>query len=412
MSDSALPDEWEVRYVDSLGNVRGGKRLPKGRSLTTVPTPHPYLRVTDMREGGVDLSKIIYVPEDVAPTIRSYRIFRDDLFISVAGTLGVVGRVPAELDGANLTENADRITAISCDIDYLMYSLLSESIQREIDTIRTVGAQPKLALGRIKRFEIRLPKERAEQQRISTALREIDTLITNLWRLITKKQAIKQGMMQELLTGRTRFPGFTEMWSRGRTLAELCQRSSGYWGSDQPTSESDVRVRIIRAGDISAEGLLVGWIDRYLRQEEWKKAACRADDVVITASGNGLGKTYYVHDVNRLAASNFVKILRPRTGVSGEYIRYLLQSGPAQRKLVEHTATSAYPNLLPSFYTDPWCDLPPLAEQIAIGQALRSVDHVVDCLKVQLNKARAIKQGMMQELLTGRTRLPVEEVVA
>jgi type I restriction enzyme S subunit len=328
--------------------------------------------------------------------------------MSIAATVGrpiITGFDTCIHDGFVSFEKIDGI-----DRELLFHIL--KGIEHEWSSSGQTGSQSNVNTTIVSRREVAFPTNRREQKKISSALSDADELIDGINRLITKKQAIKQGMMQELLTGRTRFPGFTEMWSRGRTLAELCQRSSGYWGSDQPTSESDVRVRIIRAGDISAEGLLVGWIDRYLRQEEWKKAACRADDVVITASGNGLGKTYYVHDVNRLAASNFVKILRPRTGVSGEYIRYLLQSGPAQRKLVEHTATSAYPNLLPSFYTDPWCDLPPLAEQIAIGQALRSVDHVVDCLKVQLNKARAIKQGMMQELLTGRTRLPVEEVVA
>ena len=95
-----------------------------------------------MRPGTVSLSDIKFVPESVFQAIKRYRIFHDDIFISVAGTLGIVGKVPPELDGANLTENADRITDIRCSRDFLLYVLMSPMIQNAIDSIRTVGAQP------------------------------------------------------------------------------------------------------------------------------------------------------------------------------------------------------------------------------------------------------------------------------
>lgn len=291
MSVSSLSDAWESRTVGSLGSVRGGKRLPKGQLLVTAPTPHPYIRVTDMRQGGVDLSGIRYVPEEVAPAIRSYRIFQEDVFISVAGTLGIVGRVPSQANGANLTENADRITSITCDIDYLMYSLQSEPIQSEIDAIRTVGAQPKLALGRIKQFEITLPRDRAEQRRISVALRQVDENIGVLECVINKKEAIKHGIMQQLLTGKTRLFGFTGPWRRSLSVQDAAEKKSGFWGSDSSGVSSVIRADVIRAGDISPDGLLIGAACRFLTPGEWKRAACREGDVVITASGNGLGKT-------------------------------------------------------------------------------------------------------------------------
>src|ERR1019366_20343 len=105
-----IPEDWEVTRVDQIANVKGGKRLPLGRSLTERKTPHPYIRVSDMANGTVTIDAVLFVPEDVFPSIRNYRIFKDDLYISVAGTLGLIGRVPLELDGANLTENADKIT--------------------------------------------------------------------------------------------------------------------------------------------------------------------------------------------------------------------------------------------------------------------------------------------------------------
>jgi type I restriction enzyme S subunit len=88
-----VPDDWTATTIDSVSFVTSGKRLPLGSSLTDRETPHPYIRVIDMRPGTVSLDDIKYVPIDVFPTIKSYRIFKKDIFISVAGTLGIVGKV-------------------------------------------------------------------------------------------------------------------------------------------------------------------------------------------------------------------------------------------------------------------------------------------------------------------------------
>ena len=152
-----IPEDWEVKTIDQVSFVTSGKRLPLGSSLVTQPTPHPYVRVTDMRPGTVELSEIKYVPEDVFPAIKRYRIYCEDIFISVAGSLGIVGKVPRELHGANLTENADRITNITCSQDFLLYVLGSPLIQNTIDSIQTVGAQPKLALTRIRKLKVPHP---------------------------------------------------------------------------------------------------------------------------------------------------------------------------------------------------------------------------------------------------------------
>lgn len=195
-----IPEDWDVKTIDQIGFVTSGKRLPLGSSLVEHPTPHPYVRVTDMRLGTVSLAEIKFVPESVFPAIKRYRIYCDDIFISVAGSLGIVGKVPKELDGANLTENADRITKITCSQDYLLHVLMSPLIQNTIDSIQTVGAQPKLALTRIRKFAIPLPPL-PEQRAIAEALGDVDGLLGGLERLIAKKRDLKQAAMQQLLTG-------------------------------------------------------------------------------------------------------------------------------------------------------------------------------------------------------------------
>ncbi|MFF0817586.1 restriction endonuclease subunit S [Rhodococcus sp. NPDC003318] len=419
MSDvTALTDDWEIRTIGSLGSVRGGKRLPKGRSLTQTPTAHPYIRVTDMQQGRVDISELRFVPEDVAPLIRAYRIFKNDIFISVAGTLGIVGRVPADLDGANLTENADRITSITCDVDYLMYSLLGEPIQNEIDSIRTVGAQPKLALGRIKQFEIPIPMSRSEQSRIAQTLRDTDDLIATLERLIAKKQAIKQGKMQQLLTGRTRLPGFTAPWTV-RSLGSVgkCIRGVGYEpGVDLSTVDRPFTVRLLRANNVQ-DGLIeldgLQYVhERRVRSDQILK---RGDIVVCMANGSRalVGKSaLFDHSSDpRYTFGAFMGAFRViGKEASPIYVAGLLKTHAFRSWLDVILSGSSINNLRPGDVEGFTCPMPSFEEQGAISQVLSDGDTELLSLRSRLAKARAIKTGMMQQLLTGRTRLQVEAV--
>ncbi|WMX17025.1 restriction endonuclease subunit S [Aureispira sp. CCB-E] len=199
-----IPVDWEVRLASDIAEVRSGKRLPKGNALQDTETSQPYIRVADMFNGGVELKNIKYVPESVSLQISNYRIYKDDIFISVAGTLGICGMIPLILDGANLTENANRFTNIQCDKKFLLYILLSPLIQNLINSSKTLGAQPKLALVRIRNFAIPLPPTLKEQRAIAETLSNMDQEIQTLQTKKEKYQAIKQGMMQELLTGKTR----------------------------------------------------------------------------------------------------------------------------------------------------------------------------------------------------------------
>lgn len=198
-----IPKSWEVVKIEDIAEVKGGKRLPKGESLVEHKTSHPYIRVADMCMGGIQTDKILYVPEHVFPTISRYTISKDDLFISVAGTLGIVGSVPIELDGANLTENADKLTNISIDKSFLLQILLSPIVQDAVQREQTNNAQPKLALTRIKTFEIPKPPFE-EQSKISNILSSVDEKLEVLSEKKTHYQELKQGLMQQLLTGKIR----------------------------------------------------------------------------------------------------------------------------------------------------------------------------------------------------------------
>ena len=152
-----IPDSWEWTRLSTIAKILGGKRIPAGRKLTTENTGHVYIRVSDMKDGTVIQKGLLYVPEDVFDSISKYIIKKEDVFITVAGTIGRIGRIPPELDGANLTENADRLVFSSLNQDWMIFLLQSPFIQNQIAEVTTKVGQPKLAIARIEKLLIPLP---------------------------------------------------------------------------------------------------------------------------------------------------------------------------------------------------------------------------------------------------------------
>ena len=174
-----IPENWCWCRLGTIAAVLGGKRIPAGRKLTECNTGHVYIRVSDMTDGGVSTDRLLYVPEDIYPSISRYIINKTDVFITVAGTIGRVGKIPDELDGANLTENADRLVLAGVNQDWLIKVLQSGLIQKQIAAATTQVGQPKLAIARIERFLIPLPPL-AEQHRIVQRIEELFPLIKGL----------------------------------------------------------------------------------------------------------------------------------------------------------------------------------------------------------------------------------------
>ena len=167
-----IPEGWKWVRIGEFASVLGGKRIPVGRKLSTSNTGHIYIRVSDMKDGSVIKDGLLYVPDDVFPSISKYVINKEDIYITVAGTIGRVGKIPPELDGANLTENADRLVFPVVSQDWLIWCLQSSLIQGQIADATTKVGQPKLAIKRIQEMVIALPPL-AEQKRIVAKIEEL-----------------------------------------------------------------------------------------------------------------------------------------------------------------------------------------------------------------------------------------------
>ena len=132
-----------------------------------------------MKNGSINTNDLKYVPLDVIESIKRYTISKDDIYITVAGTIGDVGTVPLELDGANLTENADKLVFSIIDKEWLFWALSSPFIKKQIRDVTTKVGQPKLAINKIEELVLPLPPL-AVQHRIVKKIEEVFTVIGSL----------------------------------------------------------------------------------------------------------------------------------------------------------------------------------------------------------------------------------------
>ena len=204
-----IPETWEWCTLGNIISVKGGKRVPKGYKLLDEPTPYIYIRVTNMKNGTIEKNNIKYIDSKVHEQIKNYTIGKDDLYITVAGTIGKVGVVPDYFDGMNLTENANKLTDISINKSFLKYALMSDYIQSQLLDKTTQVAQPKLAIKRIISTKIAIPPLN-EQKRIVNKINKLNPLINEydankkkLDKLNSKfPEKLKNSILQEAIQGK------------------------------------------------------------------------------------------------------------------------------------------------------------------------------------------------------------------
>jgi type I restriction enzyme S subunit len=204
---SAGGDDWTETTIGSVCVVKGGKRLPKGTPWAVNPTAHPYIRATDFRDGRIDTSNLVYVPEEVWPVVSRYVVQAGDVLITIAGTIGAVALTPETHIGANLTENAALIRPIGKSLDslFLHLWLFSDGAQRQISDLTIGTTQQKLGLFRIESIEIQLPPI-DEQKRIVEIVSSMDVLIQSTEQAVMNANALRSGLLSELLSGEHEIP--------------------------------------------------------------------------------------------------------------------------------------------------------------------------------------------------------------
>ena len=203
-----LPKDWSINNVASIGQVKGGKRLPYGHGYSSQETCFRYLRVTDFYGKPYCAGRLEPLDEATFNILSRYEIQPGDAFVSIAGSIGYFGvhsPVDAESYRVILTENAARIVLnSSIHPDYFALAMNSETSQKQVEAEKgTGGGVPKLALFRVEQILIPTP-DYGEQQEIVKRAKSFSIRIANERLKLDKMKAQKQGLMDDLLTGRVR----------------------------------------------------------------------------------------------------------------------------------------------------------------------------------------------------------------
>lgn len=172
-------NEWRKVKLGEIAKIKGGKRLPKGTSLQTKKNSHPYIRIKDMTSlKNIELNQNFeYVPDEIFKNIKNYLVNKNDIILSIVGTIGLINKIGSSLNGANLTENCVKITIKDNIItDYLYYYLISIKGQKEIKKGVVGAVQPKLPIKNIEKIKIKYPFLNI-QKKISKFLSDIDEKI-------------------------------------------------------------------------------------------------------------------------------------------------------------------------------------------------------------------------------------------
>ncbi|WP_417679446.1 restriction endonuclease subunit S [Roseibium sp.] len=282
---------------------------------------------------------------------------------------------------------------------FLYYYLQSQKGEFERiaigSTIKTIG------LPYFKEFQVPLPPLK-EQQAIAEALSDADALIEGLERLIAKKRLIKQGAMQDLLTAKRRLPGFSGKWETKR-LAEIGQVKTGLTYS--PKNVSSYGTLVLRSSNIQNDRLAFAdnvFVDLGVSDE----ATVRTGDLLICVRNGSrqlIGKTAMIDQrADGMAFGAFMSAYRSELN---DYLVWCFQSSVIQKQVAEHLGATI--NQITN-KTLKAIEVPlPLddEERKAISLVLTDMDAEIQALEIRFEKARQVKEGMMQNLLTGRIRL-------
>ena len=257
----------------------------------------------------------------------------------------------------------------------------------------------------IRNFSVPMPSP-PEQRAIAETLSDVDELLRSLDRLIAKKRDLKQAAMQQLLTGQTRLPGFSGEWEV-KLLGECILSRPDYGINAAAVSYSDKLPSYIRITDITDHGRFCPAPRVSVNAASSNQYYLSLGDVVFARTGASVGKSYlYSPQDGALVFAGFLIRVRPNPEL-------LVPSF-----LAAYTTTKSYwnwvrlmsmrsgqPGINGNEYAQLPLFLPPLSEQTAIASVLSEMDTELAALEQRREKTRALKQGMMQELLTGRTRL-------
>jgi type I restriction enzyme S subunit len=402
-----IPEDWNAESLDQIadpkrpicyGIVQVGRFSNNGITVLAIKNLNGDY-VTNLHRCSLKIEKA-YARSRVRP---------GDVLVSVKGTVGRIGLVPPHFSG-NISRDLARIALTDSDVPAFWYQLLQSAMaQRRLEATTVGTTRMELSIGPLKQVKMPRPSKE-EQYAIATVLRDADSLLGALDRLIVKKRDLKQAAMQQLLTGQARLPGFTGEWEV-TTLGDLGSTFGGLTGKTKADFGEGLG-RYIPFMNIMTN--VVVDCDAF---EQVKISPGETQNRVVKGDllFNGSSETpeevamcaLLAADVQDVFLNSFCFGFRFQDGAEadGLFLAYYLRSNAGRELMKSLAQGSTRYNLSKVALLKSPLRLPALPEQVAIASVLTDMDAELTALEQRLAKTCDLKQAMMQELLTGETRL-------
>ena len=409
-----IPTGWDVCTLETLYNITSSKRVFQSQWRKSGIPFYRAREIAVMSEGK-------NAPEDLYIDTNLYDLYtrqygsikKDDVLITGVGTLGKV-YVVKEKDRFYFKDGniiwlqtkggfSSQYLKYQYDMPVLINQVFGNAGGSTVATYTITNA---------KVTKVPVPPLE-EQNRIAEALSDVDGMIFSLEKLIAKKKAVKQGAMQELLTGKNRLPGFTGEWDRHK-LGEYvdCVRGVSYNGSnDVFGSESNQTIRLLRSNNIQDAKFDSNDVQYIRRNIVRDNQILKTYDIMICMANGSkqlVGKNcIFTEALNeKYTFGAFMSCLRAKKADTNmNYMFDLLNSTQYWNNIALLLSGSSINNLRPDNILEMEFKFPSIAEQAAIASILSDMDNEIEALEQKLEKTRQVKQGMMQQLLTGKIRL-------
>lgn len=370
------------------------------------------IRTGNLEGQKLNLSEVKYVTREFHQKNRKSRVSAGDILIARHGSSGQAVVVPGDIEDANsLNIVIIQIDRKQADYNFVAYMINSPVIRKQVLEATAGSTQGVINTASIAKLSLKLPRL-PEQKSIAEVLIDVDGNISALEKLIAKKRDIKQATMQQLLTGKTRPPGFSGDWQ----IKKLFEVS---WYQEGPGVRAyqftNRGIKLLNGTNIFKGKLNLENTQRFishdLAQGQYKHFLADEGDIVIASSGISIDRfdekvaTVGKQDLPMCMNTSTIRFKANSQMLKSDYLFHFL-TGPTFKAQIGKMATgSAQLNFGPSHLNKVEIGLPPIPEQLEVSGILTALDNENRLLEQKLEKLKLLKQGMMQELLTGRIRL-------
>lgn len=411
-----IPQDWEVKQLSEIGIFSKGKGVRKDESQSGEI---PCIRYGEIYTHHNNYVKKFnsFISSEVSENAKKIKN-GDILFAGSGETKEEIGKCIAFINDFEAFAGGDIVILSPKDSNslFLGYILNTSLINKQKSSKGQGDAVVHISANSLASILLPIPPKE-EQKAIAKALSDMDELISSLEKLISKKDAIKQGTMQQLLTGKKRLSGFSGEWEE-KSLEEISKTFTKQTGFDYSASIKPNLIQKSSKGYIpfiqnkDFEGKFINYKTDYYVPEniaiKFPRILLNEKCLLISISGS-IGNVGVFSNMEMAFIGGAVAVVKFKDKDLLDWCMYYLLSNDGQNKLLGNVKAGSHQNLILDDLRKIEIPIPSKEEQQAIAQILSDMDNEIETLKQKLSKTKAIKDGIMSELLTGKTRLRVKD---